>query len=374
MNFRLRRSQGKALASRLPRPLWLFLIPLMAFLSTVIANVRHARQPRLRRLHEGTFSRLELGFYHVVVVPLIAFLPAPLAYRLACLQGDLRYYLDKTKRQYMLEGLEGVMGEQMSLAERIQTVRGFFRIKACEAVDAMRLTGKGRALKQLVEIRGLEHVEAALAAGKGAVLCGAHFGSYITCWALIGACGYPITAVGRIPSKFNKNRTLMERLIFRQIFLKPLASHMHGSYIEPRGQYEVSLQVAKVLRKNEVLGIAIDPPVLPVDRARAVPVDFLNGQALLVPGITTVAKLMGTPVLMTFMRRSPDWRHQILEISPPVSMEGDDVTSFRRCLAAVEDAIRQNPSHWHYWGKYALMDLGLLLKEPVGKGLEGQEM
>ncbi|HCI81290.1 MAG TPA: hypothetical protein DHW02_16550 [Ktedonobacter sp.] len=323
--------------------------------------VRRARQPRQARLlHEGTLCRLELGFYHVVIVPLVAFLPAPLAYGVAYLQGNVRYHLDKAKRKYTLQGLEGVLGDQMSRAERIQVTRDIFRLRSCEAVDVMRMAGKGRALTDLVEIRGREHIEAALVAGKGAILCCAHFGSYNSAFSVLGALGFPITGVGRIPSKFNKNRTFLERLIFQVLVSKPLMHHRNRANIEPRGQLQTAFQAAQVLRQNEILGILIDPPVLPIDRHRTIPVDFLNGQAQLIPGMTTIAQLIGSPVLMTFLRRSPDWRHQVLEISPPMPMDGDAITAFKRCVAVVETEIRQNPAHWHYWGKFALMDLGLL--------------
>lgn len=361
---RKRTSEGKTLASRCPHPYPLALALSVGFLSAVLANLRIPRHPRKSRfLHEGFLSRFELGLYHVIIVPLVAFLPAPLAYGIACLQGGVRYQLDRAKREYILQGLEGVLGDQMSPAERIRVTRDFFRISSCEAVDAMRLAGKGKALTRLVEIHGLEHIEAALAAGKGAILCGAHFGSYITCFSFIGTQGFPITLVGRTPSKLNKNRTLIERIIFRLFFLKPLAGHWQRPTIEPRGQLESAIQAAKILRHNELIGICIDPPVLPVDRAKAISVDFLNGQVFLIPGIITIAQLTGAPVLMTFMRRSNDWQHQVLEISPPMPMDGDAVTAFGRCVAMVEAAILRNPEHWHYWGKFALMDLGLLPKE-----------
>jgi KDO2-lipid IV(A) lauroyltransferase len=259
--------------------------------------------------------------------------------------------------------LEGVLGDQLSREERIRVTRDIFRHRSCEAVDVMRMAGSGRALARLVEIRGLEHIEAALAAGKGAILCCAHFGSYDSSFSLIGTRGFPITGIGRRPSKLSKNRTFMERLIFRLFIHRFLVRHRSRRNIEPRGQPETAVQAAQILRHNELLGILIDPPVLPVDRNRAVPVNFLNGQAQLIPGATTIAQLMGAPVLMTFMRRSADWRHQVLEISPPMPLDGDAVTAFQRCLAVVEKTIRQNPAHWHYWGKYALIDLGLLPEE-----------
>jgi KDO2-lipid IV(A) lauroyltransferase len=287
---------------------------------------------------------------------------------MAYLQGNWRYRLDRSKRKYIMQGLEAVFGDQMSPAERIRVTRDYFRLCSCEAVDVMHLAGKGRLLARLVEIRGLEHIEGALAAGKGGILCSAHFGSYDSCFSLLGARGFPITVIGRTPSRLTRNRTLIERLIFRLFMLKPLVHHWHRPNIEPRGQLESAIQAAKVLRHNELIGICIDAPVLAVDRTRAVPMNFLNGKALLLPGATTIAQLTGAPVMMTFLRRSEDWCHQILEISPPMPMDGDAVTAFERCLAVVEAAIRQNPAHWHYWSKFALIHLGLLPEElePVG--------
>lgn len=66
-------------------------------------------------------------------------------------------------------------------------------------------------------------------------------------------------------------------------------------------------------------------------------------------------------MLMMFMRRSADWRHQVLEILPPLQLDGDTMTAFKRCLAVVEAAIRENPAHWYYWhGLSDLVKLGLL--------------
>jgi len=94
----------------------------------------------------------------------------------------------------------------------------------------MRLAGKGRALARLVEIRGLEHIEAALTAGKGAVLCDAHFGSIYSCSSLLGACGFPITAVGNFNS--NPIMSLLERLFWRSSSAKRGSRHRRRPNVE----------------------------------------------------------------------------------------------------------------------------------------------
>jgi lauroyl/myristoyl acyltransferase len=309
------------------------------------------------------FLDLRLAILYLIAPRLIAFLPAPLAYRVACLRGDWRYRLETYAREGVMLGLKEVLGDQLNPAERTQVTRNYFRLRACEAIDLARLAGRGRALARLVEIRGLEHIEAALAAGKGAILASAHFGSFDSCFSLIGAHGFPITVIGRWPPKFARP---IEWFFFQLLIRKPVEHHRHRPSIEPRGQFDTAVQAAAILRQNELIGICLDPPVLPADRGRAVPVDFLNGQALLLPGAITIAQLTRAPVLMTFMRRSADWRHQILEISPPIPLDGDTLTAFRRCLAVVEAAIRQDPAYWIYWyGLADLFKLGLLSEKII---------
>ena len=58
----------------------------------------------------------------------------------------------------------------------------------------MRLRGRAEPLERLVEVRGREHLDAALAGGKGAILCSAHFGSYVSAFSLLHASGFPLTS------------------------------------------------------------------------------------------------------------------------------------------------------------------------------------
>lgn len=317
------------------------------------------RLSRSARKWACTFEEL---LYRLVLVPLVVFLPARLAYRVACLRGDWRYRLDAAMRKQLLSNLEGLFGDQLSPPQRARVARDFFRRKSCQSIDAMRLAGKGRALARLVEIRGLEHLEAALAAGKGAVICNAHFGSYVSCSTLIGARGFPVTAVGNFKS--NLIMSLLQRLFGRSSIAQPRPRHLRRPNIEPRrGQVEAAIGMAEVLRANEVITIAIDVPASPEDSAHAVPVDFLGRQVLLLPGSVSIAKHTGSPVLVSVARRLPDWGHQVLEISP-VSLDGDIETAFKRCVAMVEAPIRQNPALWDGCiDTQALIDFGLLSSE-----------
>ena len=71
------------------------------------------------------------------------------------------------------------------------------RLGSCGAVDVMRLRRGTQPLRRLVEIRGREHLEAALAAGKGALVCTGHFHSHDSGFSVLHASGFPVTTIGR---------------------------------------------------------------------------------------------------------------------------------------------------------------------------------
>jgi len=310
---------------------------------------------------ERIIRNLEQILYLLVIVPLVAFLPAPLAYGLACLCGDWRYRHDRSTREQIMRSLEGVLGDQLSPAERARVTLYFFRRRSCQAIDVMRLAGRGRALARLIEMRGLEHIEAALAAGKGAILCSAHFGLFNGACSLIAACGFPITVVGDWQSKSDSTMSPVHRVFWRLGYEGRVARHLRRPNIEPQKEgVGIGIRIAEVLRSNELVSMAIDIPAPVADRVRAVPVDFLGRQILLLPGSVLLAQLTGSPVLVLVLRRSADWRHQVLEISP-VPLDGDAVTAFKRCVSMLEAPIRQDLAHWDAWeNPQDLADLGLL--------------
>lgn len=306
----------------------------------------------------------ELGelFYRFLLVPLIAFLPAPLSYRIACLRGDWCYSYNTVLRKRILRNLEGVLGKQLSPKKRMQVARDYFRRRSCEPLDVMRLAGKGRAFARLVEIRGLKHITSALADGKGAIICSSHFGSFNSCFSLIGAYGFPVTVVGDWRTTYDSSMSRPQKLLWQLVQEKPLARHRHRPNIEPTtDRFGTAIRMAEILRSNEVIAIAIETPLPMEDRLRALQVDFLGGRIPLLPGSVNVARITDSPIFVMVARRQPDWYHQIVEISPLISVDNDPITAMKQCAAMVEAPIHQHLAHWDYWGSTQnLIELGLL--------------
>ena len=297
---------------------------------------------------ERALRGLEGVAYWAAVAPLLARLPSAVGYRAACRRGDWLFRRQTGKRAELVSNLL-MLGNGLGPAEAQQVARDWFRFSSCEAVDFARLRQGARPLRRLVEVRGREHLEAALAAGKGAILCGAHFGSYHASFSLLHAGGFPVTSIGRWQYKYTAGLSKAERRFWAHVYRRVRRLRQRPN-IEPwPGRFQVAAQAAAVLRANEVLTIAIDVPPLDGDRARAVRIPFLGRQARLLPGVATLAQLTGAPVLMCFQHRSADYRHQVLEISAPVPMDGDVATAFGRCTAQVSAAIERSPAHWAYW-------------------------
>ncbi len=313
------------------------------------------RLARLARIAEGVA-------YWTVTARVLALLPAALGYRIACWRGDWLFRSETAKRAQLARNLRLVLGNERSPDAAEAAVRDWFRLSSCEALDVMRLRNKARPLRRLVEIRGREHLEAALAAGKGALLCAGHFGSYDSGFSMLGASGFKVTTIGRWQHRYTAGMAAAERRFWELVYTRPLQRLRHRPNIEPwTGRFGVAAQAAAALRANEVVTISIDVPPLSCDRARAIEVPFLGGRARLLPGAVTLAQLSGAPVLMCFLHRCADYRHQVLEISAPVPVDGGTATVFGRCAAEVSAAITRSPGHWQYLASAAdLADLGLI--------------
>ncbi|HEX6934414.1 MAG TPA: lysophospholipid acyltransferase family protein [Streptosporangiaceae bacterium] len=307
--------------------------------------------------------------YWAAVAPALARVPAAVGYRIACRWGDFLFRTQTVKRAELARNMRQVLGNELGPAAAQQLTMEWFRLASCEAVDVMRLRHRGRALRRLVEIQGREHLEAALAAGRGAILCSAHFGSFDSAFSLLGASGWPVTTIGRWQYKYTARLSSAERLFWDVVYGRPLRRHRKRPNIEPwPGRFQVAALAAAALRANEVVTIAIDAPPLGSDRARTVEVPFVGRRARLLPGVATLAQLTGAPVLMGFLYRSPDYRHQVLEISAPVPMDGESPAAFERCAVEVSAAIRRSPAHWAYWASTAdLVDLGLIQTDDPSK-------
>lgn len=328
-----------------------------------MTEVREVSVPEVTtkaKASRALLRRLEIFTYWLVVAPVVALLPARLAYGFACLRGDWISWYWPEDAAAITRNMRRIFRETLSPAEVERLAREAIRAGSCEVIDIMRLRNHTRPLRTLVEIRGREHLEAAIADGKGALLCTAHFGSYDSAWSVIHASGIPVTAIGHWwwhypPAPF------ITRRFWDFAHSRRLLRYREHPNIEPWTDRMSAMRAVAALRRNEVVGICSDACPMEEDQPRTVKVPFLGQEATLLPGVISLARLSGAPILMMFTFRSEDHRHQVLEISSPLPVDGDTETAFRRCVTAMEAAIRKSPALWHFWSDdgSALAQIGL---------------
>ena len=304
---------------------------------------------------------LEEEVYLRLVVRFAASLPPMIGYAIAVRRADIRRILDKPSRTRVACDLESLLGEEIGPTERRRIVRDFFRHKSCKTLDTALICKNPMSYQKLVEVCGRENINAALERGKGTILCTAHLNA-TNLLAVLTIFGVPAREIARwsyTARKPGRHRFVPPRVSRQTDFVRLVPQNIETSGETRNRPLSVAVEAAAYLRKNKAIVIAIDVGVR--DPVRSVRLRFLNREATVLPGSVFIAKLAGAPLLMALMHRSPDWRHQRLEISPPVPVEGSTTEALGRCLDFVDASIRREPAQWDFWGTRELRaELGLL--------------
>lgn len=188
-----------------------------------------------------------------------------------------------------------------------------------------------------VRCEGLEHLDAALAAGRGAVAALPHLGN----WDLGGACvatlGYPLSVVVealRPPEVFEWFAGMRRELGFEVI---------------PAGAGAAALAL-QALRSNRVLCLLCDRVV---GETAAIDVEFFGETTRLPAGPVTIALRSSAPLIpiAAYFTRSPPGH--LVSVGAPLELRRsgrlrDDVAQGTGTLArALEGMIARAPAQWH---------------------------
>ncbi len=183
-----------------------------------------------------------------------------------------------------------------------------------------------------VRIHGQAHLDAALARGRGVIFVTAHLGN----WELLVRSSALVNGSVMVVSKALKS-SLAHRLWMKQ-------RRGGAEIVFPTGS---ARRLVAHLRRNGVVGYVLDQHT-PSDRAVWLP--FFGRPAATSPDVVRLARTTGAMVLPVFIRRG-EADHQI-QVGGPIALPNtgrrkhDELEGTRRCLGAVESAIRETPGQW----------------------------
>lgn len=258
--------------------------------------------------------------------------PPRLAYPACDLIGDLFCLLSLSSRQAVQSNLRHVLGARQPPG---QLVRQVFRSGVRNYYDTFRIPAiSGAELEELVESQGWEHLDAARAAGSGAILVGAHLSSVALAAQLIAHRGYPLVTVVepvRPPALFD---------------LLADARAGHGVRVLPIGP-NVMAELIGALRRNEVVGLIADRDV----GGTGIDVPFFDAPAFLPSTPAVLCLRTGAPLMVALSVRKSDASFRgIIEPPLPPTRSGDlrrDVEDLTQRIAErFEYHIRMDPTQW----------------------------
>jgi Kdo2-lipid IVA lauroyltransferase/acyltransferase len=260
------------------------------------------------------------------------------ALRLGDRIGALLYLLLRTPRRLAHEHLRLAFGDELTPAAREHLARASFINIARSFCELAKIDEIRARMDEYVEVEGWEHLQAALAPGRGAVAITGHIGN----WELLAACvawkGVHVAAMARRIYAERLNELLVD-FRARQGVETILREHPNSAR-----------KILKALKNNAVLAMLIDQDT----HTPSVSVPFFSRLARTPAAAAALAVRRDLPALAVFIHRRPQGGHCIT-FSPPIDTErsGDsqaDIRALTRGFSiALETQIRRNPAEWVWW-------------------------
>ena len=249
--------------------------------------------------------------------------------------GRVWHLLDRRHRRVARENVAQAFPEWP--AERAaDLVRSNFEHLGATGVETLGLA-RTRPEELLARCRfeGLEHLDAALARGKGALLLTGHLGNWELAGLAVAALGYPFFAVAR-----RQANPLIDRRVtrLRESFGGGLIHHRHA--VRP---------VLRALKEGAAVAFLMDQRA---SSREAVVSRFFGRPVATNQGLALLALKSGAPVVPGFDERVGE-RH-VIRLYPalPSPAEGTREEQVREYTAAfdaaIEGAVRRRPEQW-FW-------------------------
>ncbi len=262
-------------------------------------------------------------------------LPRSLAYALAVFAARFAFWFSPLARPRLQFNLR-VARPDLSDRELRRTTWLNFRNHAKAYADLMMLPRtQVSAMRPLLQVNGMENLEAARALGKGVMAVSCHMGSYEIVSAIWAATLSPVSFFAE---------ELEPRALFEW-------------YRDTRARLGISVltltvtgirKVTQALHEKELVITAIDRDVIGTGHV----MPFFGRPAPIPLGTAAIALRSGTPLLPVCVYRLPDDTF-MAEAAPHLIAENtgdrkaDEIRVTQQLLQVIEGFIRRHPEQWH---------------------------
>ncbi len=277
---------------------------------------------------------LGLGLLRIVCA-----LPNRVAFGVGRLLGRLAERLARERRTIVLKNLELCFPE-LSEAERHALARRHFEALGMSVIEM----GLGRwasddSLSSITTIDGLEHLQAALAEGRGVILLSAHFTTLEISGRVLSLNCPPFDAVYR-----------RHRSEFLTEMLRSGRERSAATTIEKR---DIKTMV-RSLRAGRPVWYAPDQSY---KRKGAEVIPFFGVPSMHTTATSTLARLGNAVTLPYFPRRLADGSYQLTILPPLPDFPSDDaIADTMKYIAVLEEHVRSCPEQY-YWVHRKFKDL-----------------
>ena len=256
--------------------------------------------------------------------------PPGLRHAAAAPGGAAWFVLSRAQRKAALDNYAAALGRERDDPEVQRVARRAFQNYGRMLMDFI-LLGSLRPdeLVARITIDGREHLDQALAKGRGAIMAVPHMGSWDMAGSYAGALGYRIAAVAdRFPGSLNEAvvRT-------RQRF---------GLQVITLGRSSVRA-IMDALASNSIVALLCD-----LEQGPGVPVTFFGREAIVPGGPAAIAIKSGAALMPACQYGTSPGRYHI-HLDPPLAMPAGATKEsvMQRVVDRFGEFIKERPDQWY---------------------------
>ncbi|RPI63007.1 MAG: lipid A biosynthesis acyltransferase [Lysobacterales bacterium] len=274
--------------------------------------------------------RYAVGWLGYAWMRLVVCLPFRVQMAVGRALGRMAYSLLRERRRIAARNIDACLRD-VPAEERARILVQHFESLGLSIVEmAMGWFGRLQAVLQRIDIEGAEHLEAALAKGKGVILFSAHFTAFEFFWPALKSLCPKLAGM----YKWQRN-PVMNRAMRRG----------RGRSYDVQIAKDNVREMLRTLRENSVFWYASDQSY---GGKGSVLLPFFGEPAMTNTAIGRIAKASGAAVLPYCCRRLANGRY-LMTIGAPLDgvPSGDEIADTRALTKKLEDYIRLSPEQ--YW-------------------------